>query len=394
MKLLSGRHPAEAAPASSPRDVVFTFNYITWDIAVRRGMHFAQDRLAGALLHDPRVGRLVIANPFRSYASRLVAPLRSRREHFPAGSNAVLHAPLRLRRSDPVGLQGVEDCFRAYDRSLELAARRAGLRNPAVITTHPLVAGFAPLEWAGRVTFYATDDWTAHPGYKRWRSAYEESYVRVRSRGHSLCAVSAPIVERVAPTGLAEVVPNGVEPDEWLTPASAPAWFEELPHPRLLYVGSLDSRLDIEAIRQTALAFPEGSVTLVGTLADPRRLAPLRELHNVQVRAALDRRTVVGLVTSSDACLLPHVATPLTTAMSPLKAYEYVAGGKPVAAMRLPPLHDIHPRLLLADHSRDFVGVVRAALALPSMTEVERRAFIDANSWHRRHERLLGLALS
>jgi hypothetical protein len=57
--------------------------------------------------------------------------------------------------------------------------------------------------------------------------------------------VTQAIIDRIRPSGPHAVVPNGIEPHEWISPDPAPAWFGALPGPRLLYVGSLDHRLDI-----------------------------------------------------------------------------------------------------------------------------------------------------
>ena len=375
-----------------PRGVVFTFNYVTWDAAVKRGMSFAQDRLAAALLSHPHVEKLLIADPFRS----LPGWVRRRRGAVPppASPRVAFHRPLRLRLRDPRAIRAIEHCYRAYDRRLREAAARAGLERVVVITSHPLVAGFAPLEWADRVVFYATDDWTAHPAYERWWPAYQESYSRVRESGHTVCAVSEPIIERLQPTGPSAVIPNGIEPAEWLGTGTPPAWLAALPRPRLLYVGTLDSRLDVSAIESAARVHSSGSILLVGPLLDEPHIAPLRDLPNVHIRRTVDRASLPALVMGCDIGLVPHVRSRLTTAMSPLKVYEYLAGGLPVAAIELPPLLGINPRVVLATGASDFAEAVSNALPLGAAAEAERRAFLDAHSWERRHAALLEIALA
>ena len=57
------------------------------------------------------------------------------------------------------------------------------------------------------------------------------------------------------------------------------------------------------------------------------------------IRAGLaSRPEIVSLIGTAEACLIPHVGNRLTEAMSPLKLYEYLAGGRPVAAVDLPPI--------------------------------------------------------
>jgi glycosyltransferase involved in cell wall biosynthesis len=262
--------------------------------------------------------------------------------------------------------------------------------QPAVITTHPLVAGFAPLEWASSVTYYAYDDLAELPDLRRSRPAILEAYRRVRELGRGVAAVSPAILDVIRPTGPGVVVPNGVDPGEWSSPQPTPDWFRSLPAPRLLYVGSLESRVDVDALATAARALPDASFALVGPLLEPDHFAELRLLTNVHLRPPASRAEVVGLVTAADVCLLPHVNNALTRAMSPLKLYEYLAGGAPVAALDLKPIRNVSPRVVIRDELGE---AIREALAMGRAPESDRQAFAEANSWRRRQEPILQLAL-
>jgi glycosyltransferase involved in cell wall biosynthesis len=381
---------------ASPSDVVFTFFYLHWDGAQQRGMHFSGDRLAQTLVEDHRVRQVMITNWFRSvpfHLARAAFPRAGAR--FPTTSRASLHEPVRLRRHDPLSMHGIERAYRRFDRSLERAARRKGLERPAVITMHPLVAAFAPLEWAGPVTYVASDDWSAASHeHEAYVPAYEQAYLRIADSGCRLCAVSQQIVDRVRPTGPAIVVPNGIDPAQWTDIGPPPAWFDRLPTPRLLYVGTLDRRIDVDLVSQAATAVPEGSVVLVGPFTDPGHLAPVAAMANVHVRHPVAHAEVPGLISAAEACMIPHVRMQLTQAMSPLKLYEYLAAGRPVVAVDLPPIRDVDPRVVLVAETDDFGQRAREALALGPAPEGLRRRFVEQNSWRRRHEAILDFALA
>jgi teichuronic acid biosynthesis glycosyltransferase TuaH len=372
-------------------DVVFSFAYATWSTAVARGMCFSEDRLVETLAGDPKVGRLLVAETPRSLPIKLVKDRLRPPPPPPAADDVWLYGPTRLRRSDPRGIAALERNFRAWDVRLRRECERRGMNRPAVITAHPLVAGFAPLEWASSVTFYAYDDLAELPDLRRLRPAILEAYSRVRELGRGVAAVSPAILETIRPTGPGVVVPNGVDPDEWSAPGPAPEWFRGLPGPRLLYVGSLERRVDVEAIAAAARARPEASFALVGPLLEPRHFEPLRALPNVSLHPPCDRAGVVALVSAADACLLPHVNSALTRAMSPLKLYEYLAGGAPVAALDLPPIRDVSSRVVIRE---DLGAAIDEALALGRASEEERLAFAAANSWSSRQQPILELALS
>jgi hypothetical protein len=374
-------------------DVVYAFFTVTWDDASRR-LTSGGDRLAVGLLEHPLVDRLLVANPVRSLPIRLARRATGyRSEPFPSDDRRSLYQPFRLRRSDPRSIAGLERAFAAYDRRLQAAAERAGLNSPRVISTNPLLTGFAEFEWASGVTLYALDDWAAAEIFRPWRRGLEEAYARISAKGVAVGAVSSAIIDRIAPSGPAAVIPNGVDPGEWLEVGSPPAWFMDLPRPRILYIGVLDERLDLAALQSVAKRFPQGSIALVGNTGNRRHLEPLRSVRNVHLHTRVPRNEVVALVGAADVCLVPHHSTPLTQAMSPLKLYEYLAGGRPVAATALNPMRGVDDRVVLVEPGEDFATGVATALERGPAEDHTRRAFIHANSWHQRVDQLVGLAL-
>jgi glycosyltransferase involved in cell wall biosynthesis len=267
------------------------------------------------------------------------------------------------------------------------------MKQPAVITAHPLIAGFAPLEWAGPVTFYCTDDWTAYYGRQAWIPAFHQAYAEIRRSRSRVCAVSAEIIERIDPLGPARVVPNGIDPHEWDTPGNPPDWLDALPPPRIVYIGTLDRRISIDLVADTAAAFPDGSVLLVGPMREPAHLSNLTAIPNVHIRPPLLRSELPNLLAGADVGVIPHERTRLTQAMCPLKAYEYLAAGCPVAAVDLPPLRNVDGRIVLASKG-GFTDAVRQALMLGPASEAERHEFVARNAWANRHRDILAFALA
>lgn len=379
------------------RDVVFTFSYVSWQAAAQRGWFMSEDRLARALVTHRRVRRVLVCDVMRSLPIKLARDLLTSehaRAQFPTGERARQLRPVRLRRGDPTSLGGVRRMAAAYDEAMRRAAERMGLRDPVVITAHPLIAGFAELSWARAVTFYAIDDWTAYPPRRRWWPAYRQSFAAMRMRRRRIAAVSDTLLERLAPTGDGAVIPNGLEPAEWIGDPTPPGWVNDVVRPLLLYVGTLDSRLDVAGLLAIARELPDARVLLVGALLDAKHLAPLRAVRNIELHGPLSRAALTGLARVADVGLIPHVRSPLTEAMSPLKLYEYLAGGLPVVSVDLPPVRGVDPRVFKVGRAGDYPRAVRAALAAGPASEDERLTFVQTNSWAERHERLLDLAFA
>jgi glycosyltransferase involved in cell wall biosynthesis len=394
--------PTKEFPADKPqtrasgrvRQAIFSFDDLTWAAARAREMFSPQDQLVLALLDDPELDRVLICDRPRSAPIKLARDLIDRPLKFNSSLRDGHWQPLRWRRREPVSIAALERVYRTYDRRLRRVAERHGMERPAVITGQPFIAAFAPLEWAGPVTLFATDDLSAHPDYQRWRPSLLEAYRRVGREGRRVCAVSEAIVERISPRGPAAVVPNGVEAKMWLAPGTPPAWFSRLPGPRLLYIGTVDSRIDAEALRSVARAWPGGTVVLVGPVTEPGHLAAALAEPNVFAHEPVPRDQVAALCHAADACLLPHRRTPLTEAMSPLKLYEYIASGSPTVATDLEPVRHANAPVIRVAPGGDFVAGVREALAAGPTSEAERQAFVARNSWQSRSAEVLDLALS
>lgn len=389
------RHGEEGGDPPRGQDVVFVLGFTSWTGAVARGFTMPEDRLAAALVGHPRVRHLLVCDPLRSAPRKLArAVFGPRDQPFPSSPTARHYAPLRLRRDDPVERRSLQRTYRSYEESIRAEADRAGLRDPVIVTTNPLLAGFGNFAWAGPVTYYGWDDWTAYEPLRRWWSSYEDAFGRLRDTRRRVVAVSQAIAERIGPTGPFAIVPNGVDPAEWQELPPPPDWLLARPAPRLLYVGSLQSRVDVQQIRDVAEAFPAGSVTLVGPLLEPSHFASLRGLPNVEFFPRVSRAVIPGLIGGADVGLIPHVQSSLTEAMSPLKLYEYLAGGLPVAAVDLPGIVGVSDRVFVVSPGGNMAGAVARALELGRASETARLAFVGANSWAERFQALLDLAFA
>lgn len=379
---------------AQPSDFVVTFSYETWHDAVQREMMRPPDRLVTTLMNSAEVDRLLVANPFRSIVSVAVrSVIKDGDSPFPTSTTRSLHQPIRLKRRDSTDLARIVKEMRGYDESLRRAAHRRGLRSPVVVTTNPLVAAFAPLGWAEYVTYYGRDDWLGFDNRRRYWPAFDAAYRQIANAGTAVVAVSQQIIDRIEPSGAAVVVPNGVEPDEWIGPhPQPPEWMATLPSPRAVYVGTLDSRLDVEGLARFSKERPDVTTILVGPYQDRAHLAPLDGLSNVHIRRPVGRAELVAILRNADLCLVAHVRSRLTEAMSPLKIFEYLAAGAPVLSIDLPPVRGLGERVRLVDSVGDFVSVVDECLALGRAPESEREAFVHANSWAERHRVIMDTA--
>ncbi|RPH43506.1 MAG: glycosyltransferase family 1 protein [Burkholderiales bacterium] len=138
---------------------------------------------------------------------------------------------------------------------------------------------------------------------------------------------------------------------------AVPAEVAALPGPVLGYFGVIDERIDYELLERLALAFPQGSIAMVGPFAkvDPASLPDLPNLHWLGQR---DYSELPALVKGFDVCLMPFALNEATRFINPTKTLEYMAAGKPIVSTAVP------------DVLRQFVPIVEVAH--------DHDAFIDA----------------
>lgn len=377
-------------PASEGADLVFAMHRLTWRTSRARPGYFAQDRLNERLASDPPVRVLLVDHP-SSVFTWGARTIRQGRVERPTAANAQLCTPMRLRREDPNGRSAIVRSYQRYATAIRARTHFSGMRRPHVLTTNPLFAAFGSLGWASSVTYHATDDFADVPiRGQLYRWAYE---VLAANRAIRISAVTPKILEAVGrPDG--RVIANGLEPAEWSgPPQSAPKWFVDLPSPRLVYVGGVTNRLDVDAVARAAAATPQGTIVIIGRVFDVDHVAPLRGLRNVVFHDPVGRGDVVSILSAADLGLVPHVVNPMTLAMSPLKAYEYLAAGLPILSTPLPAMAGIAPRVRITE-SESFGEAVTTALGLGRAPQEERAGFVRAHSWRKRHDELLALALS
>jgi teichuronic acid biosynthesis glycosyltransferase TuaH len=372
-------------------DAILTFSpWDTWRDARLREFCRPPDQAYKSLATSPRVKRLLVVDPWRSGPIDVVRRLQGRRPDFPRSESVSQLRPLGWRRREPADSEAIRRRYERYGRVLRRAAAARHLENPAVVTFNPFVAAFSRLDWCRSVVYYGRDDWTAFERNTHLRHALALAQAEMQANKTRICAVSRVLADRLAGVGRGVVIPNGIDADTWSTPRRPPRSVESLARPCGAYAGTVDNRLDVEALRTLARSGTLASIAILGPVADAEIGRQLGAEPRIHVLGALTQGELVGALMASDVCLLIHAVTPLTQAMSPLKLYEYLASGSPVVATDLPPVHDVDDRVILVPDG-DYAGAVATALARGRLAEEDRLRFVRANSWPQRHETLIDL---
>lgn len=287
----------------------------------------------------------------------------------------------------------------ALRRQVDAGARAAGLTPGLVVTARELyerVPG-APAPF----TVMLEKDWTRAGGHLTGvgQEAVQASQLRTWAKADLVCATSTRLRDRIAQDGVdvellrhgfdTSVVPlhDGVQPVPELA---------DLPRPLLGGVGRLDGRWAFPALADLAAAFPDGSVLLVGPvspLTPSTEIDAVLALPNVHHFPSVTAKELPNWLGAFDCCLIPYKDDEWQRYASPLKIWDYLYAGNPIAATGSPAMGEFPAGLVaFAQDHMELSRVVRAALAANSPERARaRKAHALANSWDDRVDRLLEL---
>jgi len=166
----------------------------------------------------------------------------------------------------------------------------------------------------------------------------------------------------------------------------------ELPRPRIVFTGAVvTTKLDVGLLDAVARARPDWTFALVGPigLGDPRTdVSALRTLPNVRLLGGRPHDALPAVLRGADAAIVPYAINPLTRSIFPMKIYEYLAAGLPVASTPLPALDGVGGVLTAAD-APGMVALLSRALAEDSpAARRERSSAAHAHSWDARLEEI------
>lgn len=135
---------------------------------------------------------------------------------------------------------------------------------------------------------------------------------------------------------------------------------------RLAYLGWVTERTDVALLEQVADANQNWQLQIAAPdhPASRERLRALMTRPNVTWIRDLPYAQAPGFLGSADIGLIPHLDTPYSRSMSPLKLFQYLAAGLPVVSTRVSGIDHWKDLVLIASTREEFLQHIHTAISL------------------------------
>jgi teichuronic acid biosynthesis glycosyltransferase TuaH len=239
-----------------------------------------------------------------------------------------------------------------------------------------------------------TDDWTTFVQNKAARD-------RVVASDRWLCENSDAVIvcsERLYEAKKAMVspdrlflVPNGVDIEHYAD-CSKRSFdvYESRSNPVFGYTGSIhDQRLDVALVEAIARRMTTGVLRFIGPdMLEPSSRQRLLNTGRVELLGPIPYQDLPKAMQEMDAMIVPHLVTPFTESLNPLKLWEYLASGKPVVSTPVAGFRDYPQLIKLASSADEFYQAMLKSLNEPMELATQRQSAVAGHSWGARADQI------
>jgi len=357
---------AQSISPNSPKKPVLLYSQVAWDDVWQRPQEVAM----GLARHRP----IAFVSPLQLHQTAGSLNRRWKPERVMADDRLLVLSPRILSGEYRVG------AIRALNRAIlsRSLSRFFGRINSHFLTNTPFVFPAIGAVRPASISYDIIDDFCAFEWSPREGRKLEK---RLLGRADFVVAGTNALQKKFA-----SMIPDidywasGVAFDKLTTPASEPNCLRDLAGPRLLYVGTLNDRVDGELFKQVALDFPDASVVVVGpkraTFNDPGMPS------NVHFVGLQPHDALPGFYQHCDVGIMPFANNAAALAINPVKTLEYLACGLPVVSTPIPDVCTYYRPHVTVAKPQNWKRAIEMALTNERLSKREDRVdFARGRSW-------------
>ncbi len=161
----------------------------------------------------------------------------------------------------------------------------------------------------------------------------------------------------------------------------------DLPGKKIGFLGNLASFIDYSLLEKIAIRFKNCQLVFVGPIERNRRLLESNSLlhyPNIKCFPTVDISDVPKVIAAFDVCILPFLRNEITLAADPIKMYDYLAGQKPIVAIKINKDMERYKDIAyLYETHEEFLKGIELSLSRkhPDTMRKKQLEFVKNNTW-------------
>ena len=261
---------------------------------------------------------------------------------------------------------------------------------PLVWTYHPFMLEiFAALK-GSQLLYHCVDDLAAVPGVDA--NAFREAEERLLKQADVVFATAPALAERCSQfNNNTHFLPNVVDAEHFgkaLDKKDLPDDLACIPEPRLGYHGVLsDFKIDFRLLLESARMRPDWQWVFIGAEREGQKsplITELAELPNVHFLGYRAYQVLPDYLRGIQVGLLPSLINDYTRSMFPMKYYEYLAAGIPVASTRIAFTESQLEAIEIAEGTVEFINAISIQINRGKFSKEQAGALVNSNTWQGR----------
>ena len=184
-------------------------------------------------------------------------------------------------------------------------------------------------------------------------------------------------------------LPNGVSDQFFADSDFEPDDFPSTGLPVAVYLGTIDTRFDLETLTKAVGAMPDIYFLLVGPVTDNRLLPGLQKLQeqlNFKMVGPKPYSELPAYLKRCKVGLIPFHLNDLTAAVNPIKYYEYLACGLPVVAPPMRELTGMNGPLNMYRTAKEFCQAIRNGVNTAKEDREKLVRYAENQTWRARYK--------